>query len=133
MIHAQHVQSGRGFQKGFQGVSLRGFRGFQIFPWELCVCIKYLSLGDGACGGGIFLIGNGVLLPQTQVRKAACSGKQRQNQQKRENFSYDFPFLFGFLRFRLTRFVYAVRCSFRSCLFHDDLHFPSSSSVLPPP
>ena len=48
MIHAQHVQSGRGFQKGFQGVSLRGFRGFQIFLWELCVCIKYLSLGDPA-------------------------------------------------------------------------------------
>ncbi len=46
MIHAQHVQSGRGFQKGFQGVSLRGFRGFQIFLWELCVCIKYLSLGE---------------------------------------------------------------------------------------
>ena len=36
----------QGFQKGFQGVSLRGFRGFQIFLWELCVCIKYLSLGD---------------------------------------------------------------------------------------
>ena len=36
----------KGFQKGFQGVSLRGFRGFQIFLWELCVCIKYLSLGD---------------------------------------------------------------------------------------
>ncbi len=34
------------FQKGFQGVSLRGFRGVQIFLWELCVCIKYLSLGD---------------------------------------------------------------------------------------
>ena len=36
----------KGFQKGFQGVSLRGFRGFQFFLWELCVCIKYLSLGD---------------------------------------------------------------------------------------
>ena len=24
----------QGFQKGFQGVSLRGFRGFQIFLWE---------------------------------------------------------------------------------------------------
>jgi hypothetical protein len=36
----------KGFQKGFQGVSLRGFRGFQIFLWELCVCIKYLSLGE---------------------------------------------------------------------------------------
>ena len=55
MIHAQHVQSGRGFQKGFQGVSLRGFRGFQFFLWELCVCIKYLSLGDFACGTGGFI------------------------------------------------------------------------------
>lgn len=36
----------KGFQKGFQGVSLRGFKGFQIFLWELCVCIKYLSLGE---------------------------------------------------------------------------------------
>ena len=36
----------QGFQKGFQGVSLRGFRGFQIFLWELCVCIKYLGLGE---------------------------------------------------------------------------------------
>jgi len=36
----------KGFQKGFQVVSLRGFRGFQIFLWELCVCIKYLSLGE---------------------------------------------------------------------------------------
>ena len=46
----------KGFQKGFQGVSLRGFRGFQIFLWELCVCIKYLSLGDCACGrGGMFV------------------------------------------------------------------------------
>jgi len=36
--------------KGFQGVSLRGFRGFQFFLWELCVCIKYLSLGDIAAG-----------------------------------------------------------------------------------
>jgi len=36
--------------KGFQGVSLRGFRGFQFFLWELCVCIKYLSLGDAAYG-----------------------------------------------------------------------------------
>ena len=36
----------KGFQKAFQGVSLRGFRGFQIFLWELCVCIKYLSLGE---------------------------------------------------------------------------------------
>ena len=36
----------KGFQKGFQGVSLRGFRGFQIFLWELCACIKYLSLGE---------------------------------------------------------------------------------------
>ncbi len=40
----------KGFQKGFQGVSLRGFRGFQIFLWELCVCIKYLSLGDVVYG-----------------------------------------------------------------------------------
>ena len=40
----------KGFQKGFQGVSLRGFRGFQFFLWELCVCIKYLSLGDPARG-----------------------------------------------------------------------------------
>lgn len=46
----------RGFQKGFQGVSLRGFRGFQIFLWELCVCIKYLSLGELGCGtGGMWL------------------------------------------------------------------------------
>ena len=45
----------KGFQKGFQGVSLRGFRGFQIFLWELCVCIKYLSLGEQADGrGGMF-------------------------------------------------------------------------------
>ncbi|MBR7041632.1 MAG: hypothetical protein IKI24_07345 [Clostridia bacterium] len=36
----------KGFQKGFQGVSLRGFRGFQIFLRKLCVCIKYLSLGE---------------------------------------------------------------------------------------
>ena len=46
----------KGFQKGFQGVSLRGFRGFQIFLWELCVCIKYLSLGDPCCGTGGFLL-----------------------------------------------------------------------------
>lgn len=45
----------QGFQKGFQGVSLRGFRGVQIFLWELCVCIKYLSLGDPAAGSGNFL------------------------------------------------------------------------------
>lgn len=25
----------KGFQKGFQGVSLRGFRGVQIFLWEI--------------------------------------------------------------------------------------------------
>ncbi|MBR1709041.1 MAG: hypothetical protein IJ719_09470 [Clostridia bacterium] len=36
----------KGFQWGLQGVSLRGFRGFQIFLWELCVCIKTLSLGE---------------------------------------------------------------------------------------
>ena len=42
----------KGFQKGFQGVSLRGFRGFQIFLWELCVCIKYLSLGEPLTGTG---------------------------------------------------------------------------------
>ena len=41
----------KGFQKGFQGVSLRGFRGFQFFLWELCVCIKYLSLGEWESGG----------------------------------------------------------------------------------
>ena len=41
--------------KGFQGVSLRGFRGFQIFLWELCVCIKYLSLGDPCAGSGHIL------------------------------------------------------------------------------
>ena len=46
----------KGFQKGFQGVSLRGFRGFQIFLWELCVCIKYLSLGDRACDTAGFLV-----------------------------------------------------------------------------
>ena len=45
----------KGFQKGFQGVSLRGFRGFQIFLWELCVCIKYLSLGDADAAAGYFL------------------------------------------------------------------------------
>ncbi|MGI6236215.1 MAG: BREX-1 system adenine-specific DNA-methyltransferase PglX [Candidatus Excrementavichristensenella sp.] len=45
----------KGFQKGFQGVSLRGFRGFQIFLWELCVCIKYLSLGDPCMGSGHIL------------------------------------------------------------------------------
>ena len=44
----------KGFQKGFQGVSLRGLRGFQIFLWELCVCIKYLSLGDPAIEDGGF-------------------------------------------------------------------------------
>ena len=28
-------------------VSFKGFqKGFQFFLWELCVCIKYLSLGD---------------------------------------------------------------------------------------
>jgi len=28
-------------------VSFKGFqKGFQIFLWELCVCIKYLSLGE---------------------------------------------------------------------------------------
>ena len=36
----------KGVQKGFQGVSLRGFRGVQFFLWELCVCIKCLSLGE---------------------------------------------------------------------------------------
>ena len=45
----------KGFQKGFQGVSLRGFRGFQILLWELCVCIKYLSLGDLEVSNGHFL------------------------------------------------------------------------------
>ena len=45
----------KGFQKGFQGVSLRGFRGFQIFLWELCVCIKYLSLGDSVSGYALIL------------------------------------------------------------------------------
>ena len=35
-------ESCRGFQKGFQ----RGFKSF----WELCVCIKYLSLGDMTMG-----------------------------------------------------------------------------------
>ena len=45
----------KGFQKGFQGVSLRGLRGFQIFLWELCVCIKYLSLGDKVGGAGDFV------------------------------------------------------------------------------
>lgn len=45
----------KGFQKGFQGVSLRGFRGFQFFLWELCVCIKYLSLGEPAMGSAAFL------------------------------------------------------------------------------
>ena len=62
MIHAQHVQSGRGFQKEFQGISLRGFRGFQIFLWELCVCIKYLSLGDPCCGSGGFFLAAQVFL-----------------------------------------------------------------------
>ena len=46
----------KGFQKGFQGVSLRGFRGFQFFLWELCVCIKYLSLGDPCMGSGHILV-----------------------------------------------------------------------------
>ena len=41
--------------QGLQGVSLRGFRGLQIFLWALCVCIKYLSLGDIEYrSGGIF-------------------------------------------------------------------------------
>ncbi len=35
----------KGFQKGFQGVSLRGFRGFQIFLWELYVCINTSAQG----------------------------------------------------------------------------------------
>ena len=37
-------------------VSFKGFqKGFQIFLWELCVCIKYLSLGEHADGrGGMF-------------------------------------------------------------------------------
>ena len=30
-------------------------KGFQIFLWELCVCIKYLSLGDPVAGSGNFL------------------------------------------------------------------------------
>ena len=52
----RHVQSGWGFQGvskgvsnfrwGFQGVSLGGLRGFQILLMELCVCIKYLKLGE---------------------------------------------------------------------------------------
>lgn len=46
----------QGFQKGFQGVSLRGFRGFQIFLWELCVCIKYLGLGETAVVSGFLMI-----------------------------------------------------------------------------
>ncbi len=45
----------QGFQKGFQGVSLWGFRGFQFFLWELCVCIKYLSLGEVANVVGNFI------------------------------------------------------------------------------
>ena len=45
----------KGVQKGFQGVSLRGFRGVQFFLWELCVCIKYLSLGDLASPSGYTL------------------------------------------------------------------------------
>ena len=49
MTQARHVQSGRGFQgvsKGVsnftQGVSL----GVSLCLLELCVCIKYLKLGD---------------------------------------------------------------------------------------
>ncbi|MBQ8093868.1 MAG: hypothetical protein IJ242_09870, partial [Clostridia bacterium] len=49
-------QSGRGFQKGFQGVSLRGFRGFQIFLWELCVCIKNLNVWESADAPACFLL-----------------------------------------------------------------------------
>ena len=49
MTQARHVQSGRGFQgvsKGVsnftQGVSL----GVSLCLLELCVCIKYLKLGE---------------------------------------------------------------------------------------
>ena len=38
-----------------QGVSLRGVRGVQVFLRELCVCIKYLSLGDPARAAGPML------------------------------------------------------------------------------
>ena len=62
----------KGFQKGFQGVSLRGFRGFQIFLWELCVCIKYLSLGDCAVDGGGFLMPTVELLGSRQW-KSPCT------------------------------------------------------------
>ena len=34
-------------------VSFKGFqKGFQIFLWELCVCIKYFSLGDQEISAG---------------------------------------------------------------------------------
>ncbi len=36
----------------------RGFKGFQFFFWELCVCIKYLSLGDIAVGSAGSLPGD---------------------------------------------------------------------------
>ena len=55
-----------------KGVSLRGFRGFQIFLWELCVCIKYLSLGDCAVGGGGFLMPTVELLGSRQW-KSPCT------------------------------------------------------------
>ena len=65
----------KGFQKGFQGVSLRGFRGFQFFLWELCVCIKYLSLGECAVDGGGFLMRAVELLGSRQW-KSPCTRRR---------------------------------------------------------
>ena len=42
--------------------------GFQIFLWELCVCIKYLSLGDPACGSGSLLLKAEKVLGRDAVR-----------------------------------------------------------------
>ena len=63
----------KGFQKGFQGVSLRGFRGFQFFLWELCVCIKYLSLGDIAVCQRIFrILGINNHFPNRRFSRSPC-------------------------------------------------------------
>ena len=42
----------QGFQKGFQGVSLRGFRGFQIFLWEFMCLYQIPQLRGAGRGSG---------------------------------------------------------------------------------
>ncbi len=53
MPRREEVQA-HGKRRIVTGISFRGARRFAIFL-ELCVCIKYLSLGDGVCGTGIML------------------------------------------------------------------------------